>query len=108
MQKNDHPKDSEAIVDEPSEDYRPSRPPPPKLFNDDDKHVKPVELPQLPEDAPPVVLPKKNPKLYELVNLSQDSSFWWDSVDTNASAEDDLAYQMQANVGIQYSEFKDG
>ena len=73
---------------------RPPRPPPPKIFGPEDDPSRPVELPPAAEDAPELKLGKRNPKLYQLVSMSQENpgscSFWWDSVDASAiKAEDE-------------------
>jgi hypothetical protein len=41
-------------------------------------------LPEAPTNVPPILIPAKNPRLYELVQMS---SFWWDSADSNDSAD---------------------
>lgn len=75
----------------------PPRPPPPKIFGEDDDPSKEVELPPAPEDLPSLHMPRRNPKLYELVGMSQEnSSFWWDTVDTTKAAyeeEDDYDFE---------------
>jgi hypothetical protein len=38
----------------------------------------------VPDDELKVTIPKPNPHLYQLVNMGEDSSFWWDSVDDPA------------------------
>ena len=65
----------------------PERPPPPKIFGaEDDPEVK-VDLPEAPTDEPEVKMQPRNPRLYELVSMSQDTSFWWDSVDAEEGCE---------------------
>ncbi len=68
----------------------PPRPPPPKLFSslETPKKDAAAELPDL-EPPETLRLPRRNPKLYELVALSQESSFWWDSVDATAIEDED-------------------
>lgn len=34
-------------------------------------------------DVPPMLMPDKNPKMYQLVQMSGESSFWWDSTDSD-------------------------
>ena len=65
----------------------PVRPPPPKIFGqEDDPQVK-VDLPEAPTTVPDINLQPRNPKLYELVSMSQDASFWWDSVDSDETLQ---------------------
>jgi len=74
----------------------PPRPPPPKIVAPGGP-TEPVELTKVAEDEEllPVNLGKRNPKLYELVALSREGSFWWDSVDANAlKPEDDEVFDM--------------
>ena len=40
-------------------------------------------LPEAPTDVPPLLIPEKNPKLDQLVQMGSDSSFWWDSTDSS-------------------------
>lgn len=40
-------------------------------------------LPDAPTDVPPILIPAKNPKLYQLVQMSGESSFWWDSSESS-------------------------
>ena len=42
-----------------------------------------MELPEAAADVPPMLIPAKNPKLYQLVQMSGESSFWWDSTDSS-------------------------
>jgi hypothetical protein len=42
-------------------------------------------LPEAPADVPPMLIPAKNPKLYHLVQMSGEGSFWWDSTDSTDS-----------------------
>ena len=42
-----------------------------------------MELPEAPVEVPPMLIPAKNPKLYQLVQMSSESSFWWDSTDSS-------------------------
>ena len=35
------------------------------------------------QSIPEVKIPKRNPKLYQLVAMESESSFWWDSVDSS-------------------------
>jgi hypothetical protein len=80
----------------------PPRPPLPKIFGPEDDPTIPVELPSLPESQAEVVLPERNPKLYELVQMSEDSSFWWDSVDANEdTSELTLETDFQAGLNLQ-------
>lgn len=79
---------------------RPPRPPPPKLFPQEQQiHDQTVEFPPVPLDEPELKISARPPKLYELVQLSQtdsfdmedvpqrgfmrqnSSSFWWDAND---------------------------
>ena len=34
-------------------------------------------------------IPKRNPKMYQLVAMESESSFWWDSVDSTVNLNDD-------------------
>ena len=34
-------------------------------------------------------IPKRNPKMYQLVAMESESSFWWDSVDSSATLNND-------------------
>ena len=80
----------------------PPRPPPPKIFGAEDDPAKTVDLPEAPMDAPEIKLPERNPKLYSLMSMGTDSSFWWDSVDDDAAPtfteKDALAYRFDAAV----------
>ena len=49
---------------------------PQSLFSQPDASM---VLPDAPTDVPPMLIPAKNPKLYQLVQMSGESSFWWDS-----------------------------
>ena len=42
-----------------------------------------MDLPEAPVEVPPMLIPAKNPKLYQLVQMSSESSFWWDSTDSS-------------------------
>jgi len=50
-------------------------------------HTEPVSivLPDAPTDVPQMLIPAKNPKLYQLVQMSGEGSFWWDSTDSTES-----------------------
>ena len=65
----------------------PERPPPPKIFGPEDDPSAKVDLPEAPTDEPEVNMQPRNPRLYELVSMSQDTSFWWDSVDAEEGCE---------------------
>ncbi len=81
-----------SLPQRPSQEDPPPRPPPPKIFGPEDDPSKAVELPPAPEDEPKVTMGKRNPKLYQLVAMSQENascSFWWDSVDANAVKEEE-------------------
>ncbi len=80
------------VTKQSSQEKKPPRPPPPKIFGAEDDPARPVELPPAPEDAPEVKVGKRNPKLYQLVAMSQENascSFWWDSVDASAIKEEE-------------------
>jgi hypothetical protein len=52
------------------------------------------------ETVPEVSIPKRHPKLYQLVAMdSNDSSFWWDSVDTN-NEDTDFPATFDSNVSM--------
>lgn len=53
----------------------------PKIFGTDDDPERSVSLPPAPEMEPDLAIPKGHPKMYQLVAMSEESSFWWDSVD---------------------------
>ena len=88
----------------------PPRPPPPKISTSEPSQEdaasedKPAnddeERDEAADDVAPLNMPKKNPKLYQLVQMSQEgSSFWWDSVDAAGQAyveddEDDIDMAM--------------
>lgn len=40
-------------------------------------------LPEAPVEVPPLLVPEKNPKMYQLVQMSGESSFWWDSTESD-------------------------
>ncbi len=40
-------------------------------------------MPEAPTEVPPLLVPEKNPKMYQLVQMSGESSFWWDSTDSD-------------------------
>ena len=88
----------------------PPRPPPPQLFPDGNKPYegKPTLPGAMPatsaiinsyfsdvtklsagdgedQSIPEVKIPKRNPKLYQLVAMESEASFWWDSVDSSIS-----------------------
>lgn len=46
-----------------------------------------IVLPDAPTDVPPMLIPSKNPKLYHLVQMSGEGSFWWDSTESNEPGE---------------------
>ena len=50
-------------------------------------HTEPVSivLPEAPTEVPAMLIPAKNPKLYQLVQMSGEGSFWWDSTDSTES-----------------------
>lgn len=89
----------------------PPRPPPPKIFGEEDDPSKPVELPEAPAEEPTLSLPTRNPKLYSLMSMGQDSSFWWDSVDAaeepTFQAEDALAFRFDRTVEIDDDDLED-
>ena len=41
------------------------------------------------ESISEVKIPKRNPKMYQLVAMESESSFWWDSVDSTVNLNDD-------------------
>merc|ERR1712117_876655 len=71
----------------------PPRPPPPKLFPDGDTPYKgdtPLSGDNDNESISEVKMPRRNPKMYQLVAMeSESSSFWWDSVDSSVNLNDD-------------------
>ena len=46
-----------------------------------------IVLPDAPTDVPAMLIPAKNPKLYHLVQMSGEGSFWWDSTESNEPGE---------------------
>merc|ERR1712117_266634 len=71
----------------------PPRPPPPKLFPDGDTPYKgdaPLSGDNDNESISEVRIPRRNPKMYQLVAMeSESSSFWWDSADSSVNLNDD-------------------
>ena len=60
----------------------PPRPPPPRLFPETSTNDTLLNEKPLQDDIPELNIPKRNPRMYELVAQdSTSSSFWWDSVD---------------------------
>ena len=43
-------------------------------------------------------IPKRNPKMYQLVAMESESSFWWDSVDSTVNLNDDGGDQKFAET----------
>ena len=41
------------------------------------------------ESISEVKIPRRNPKMYQLVAMESESSFWWDSVDSSVNLNDD-------------------
>lgn len=81
------PQRTSSKPDEVAKPAPPARPPPPKIFGPEDDPAAKVILPEAPTDEPEVTMQPRNPRLYELVSLSQDTSFWWDSVDADEGLE---------------------
>jgi hypothetical protein len=54
---------------------------PQSLFSQSETSEMP--MPEAPSEVPPMLIPAKNPKLYQLVQMSGESSFWWDSTDSS-------------------------
>ena len=61
-----------------------------------------MELPEAPEAEPEVVVPDRNPKLYQLVAMSEESSFWWDSVDANEETSE-LTLDMEKQLNDRFA-----
>jgi len=40
-------------------------------------------LPAAPSDIPPIMVSEKNPRMYQLVQMSDESLFWWDSAESD-------------------------
>ena len=61
-------------------------------------HTEPVSmvLPEAPTDVPQMLIPEKNPKLYQLVQMSGESSFWWDSTDSADAATGGLGQNFSS------------
>lgn len=79
-----------AEVAEKGSNPPPPRPPPPRIFGPEDDPARPLTgLPEAPADEPNINISERPPKLYQLVNVSQETSFWWDSVDATAIEEED-------------------
>jgi len=61
-------------------------------------------LPAAPSDIPPILVSEKNPKMYQLVQMSNESSFWWDSAESD---EGSAATGLFQNLSLFYQHMTD-